>query len=152
MKVCTKCGQDRPLDEYYNKGRGKTSRCKTCIDAKNREWYARNPTRRRKYSAKYRSRQPDYRWFDHTLRKYGVDEQEYNRLLTSQNGVCAICKRPESRMLRGKVRRLGVDHDHLTLKVRGLLCDDCNNGIARLGENIEVLQSAIRYLEGRMDG
>lgn len=54
-------------------------------------------------------------------RTYGLEPGEYARLLAEQDGRCAICtKRPRN-------RRLAVDHDHRTGKVRGLLCYFCNH-------------------------
>src|SRR6266851_2205326 len=56
------------------------------------------------------------------LKRYGISEEEYERLLRLQNGVCAICKeKPEG--------WLCVDHCHLTGKVRGLLCKNCNSAL-----------------------
>jgi hypothetical protein len=41
-----------------------------------------------------------------------------------------------------------IDHDHTTLKVRGILCNKCNFGIGQLNDNIERLENAITYLKG----
>ena len=53
----------------------------------------------------------------------GVTPEEYDRLLAEQDGGCAICGNPP------KTRRLHVDHNHRTAKVRGLLCFRCNRGL-----------------------
>jgi hypothetical protein len=47
-------------------------------------------------------------------------------------------------------KALGVDHDHITGKVRGLLCNDCNLGIGHFKDNIEKLKLAIKYLEEKL--
>ncbi len=62
------------------------------------------------------------------LTNYGIGPEEYSLLLIKQNGVCAICHRPEKRVdHRTKcITRLAVDHDHISGKVRGLLCAGCN--------------------------
>lgn len=72
---------------------------------------------------------------------YGVRPEEYDRMLTAQKGLCAICLLPSKRVL-------GVDHDHATGQVRGLLCRNCNSGIGLLGDSVSGLLSAIRYLMG----
>jgi len=64
----------------------------------------------------------------HNVAKYGLTAAAYAALLELQGGVCAICGRPETIVdtRRGIVRRLCVDHDHTTNRVRGLLCHRCN--------------------------
>jgi hypothetical protein len=48
----------------------------------------------------------------------------YDRLLEQQGGKCGICGRAPSER-----RRLDIDHDHKTMKIRGLLCARCNRAI-----------------------
>lgn len=74
-------------------------------------------------------------------RHYGMTKEEYEVLFKSQNGVCAICSKPQS-----KGRRLAVDHDHETGEVRGLLCDGCNPGIGYFKNDPELLHVAANYL------
>jgi hypothetical protein len=50
-------------------------------------------------------------------RKYGITPDEYRALYFAQGGRCYVCRKA-----RGKAKRLGVDHDHLTGEVRGLVC------------------------------
>lgn len=76
------------------------------------------------------------------LRKcYGFGIEQYNQLLMIQRGVCAICATTS----HGK--RLHVDHDHATGKVRGLLCGPCNTALGGFRNNPDHLASAIRYLQ-----
>ena len=65
--------------------------------------------------------------------------EEYQKLGTEQDWKCAICKEYRD--------RLCVDHNHLTGKIRGLLCKDCNQGIGFLRDNIKLLENSIKYLE-----
>lgn len=74
-------------------------------------------------------------------RLYGITPEQYEELLKSQDGVCAICG---GTCITG--RRLSVDHDHETNKIRGLLCSRCNFGIGQL-DTIEKLNNAVKYLE-----
>lgn len=78
--------------------------------------------------------------------KFGITLTEYESKLASQNGVCAICGRPETGTRHGKVKALAVDHDHATNEVRDLLCGKCNPMIGYAEDNIEILQNAINYL------
>ena len=88
---------------------------------------------------------------DHALKsRYGITRAEYNRILRTQGGVCAICSTPPRGLdKRGnRERALAVDHDHLTKKIRGLLCVLCNSGLGRFGDNPLLLRRALEYLGG----
>ncbi len=74
--------------------------------------------------------------------KYGITEEDYERMLEEQDHLCAICREPCS-----SGRRLAVDHCHLTGKVRGLLCMNCNIALGKLKDSVKIAQSLIRYLE-----
>lgn len=84
------------------------------------------------------------------LRKYGLSEAAYAKLLADQEGRCAICARePES-----LGAPLSVDHDHQCCPgkktcgscVRGLLCLTCNAAIGYLGDSAELARRATGYL------
>lgn len=84
--------------------------------------------------------------------RYGISPDDYNKIAMEQKGICAICGNVETRI---KVHRSGrvslnplcVDHSHIDGKIRGLLCNKCNSGIALFCENVEYLANAISYLE-----
>lgn len=76
--------------------------------------------------------------------RYGITLKEYNKLLISQNNVCAICKNGET--LKGRTN-LSVDHCHNSSKVRGLLCDSCNKGLGFFEDSPELLNNALDYLK-----
>lgn len=71
----------------------------------------------------------------------GITEEAYRDLLADQRGRCAICQEPPSK------KRLSIDHDHITNKVRGLLCISCNTAIGSFKDSQELLMKAIQYLE-----
>lgn len=77
---------------------------------------------------------------------FGITLDEYNDLVVEQNGVCAICERPETRLRRNKLLALAVDHNHATGKNRGLLCMACNTGIGSLQDNPDLLEKAADYI------
>lgn len=68
-------------------------------------------------------------------RLYGIDPFTYETKLRYQQGLCAICLKPERAMRNGKPQRLSVDHDHQTGKARGLLCSACNRALGLLLED-----------------
>lgn len=77
------------------------------------------------------------------LRAYGLTTEEYEEIRERQGGVCGICSAPLD--LSGR-RRLAVDHDHATGRVRGLLCMQCNIGLGCFKDDPTLLASAGRYL------
>ncbi len=77
----------------------------------------------------------------HLKRSYNISIEQYDMLFKSQHGVCAICSMPPR-----DSRKLVVDHDHETNKIRGLLCDKCNFMLGLSGESASVLQEGINYL------
>lgn len=72
-------------------------------------------------------------FFASIMKKYGISEIEYRALFRAQGGKCYVCRKAN-----GTTRRLGVDHDHLTGEIRGLVCTGsldaktCNRLIAIL--------------------
>ena len=82
-------------------------------------------------------------------RTFGIDAERYAEMVEEQNGLCAICGRPERETRNGKVKALAVDHCHETGRIRGLLCVACNTGLGKLGDNREVLLKAVAYLDRR---
>ena len=68
----------------------------------------------------------------------------YEELLGEQAGACAICGLAET-----TGRRLAIDHDHKTGRIRGLLCSNCNRGIGHLKDDTRLLSKAIEYLSPR---
>lgn len=64
-----------------------------------------------------RKRSTTKEFLAHVQRTYGLSPAEYRALYYAQGGRCYVCQRAT-----GRARRLGVDHDHLTGEVRGLVC------------------------------
>jgi hypothetical protein len=79
---------------------------------------------------------------------YGITPEEFDTQLEIQGGKCACCSKV---MVVDVEKHLTadhamVDHDHVTGKVRGIICHSCNTGIGRLGDNAEGVALAYRYL------
>lgn len=114
---------------------------------------------RKRYELRYPDRlylQRSKQWKAKFTSKYLL-QKEYAEIFEYQKGVCAICKKPETSTQRkllyeGQppievIKRLAIDHDHITNQVRGLLCSKCNALLGMAGDNTEILFSAIEYLE-----
>lgn len=81
-------------------------------------------------------------WYN-LLRQYGISERQYKLLMTEQDGLCAICSMPFEEV------KPGVDHNHETGEVRGLLCSNCNTGIGMFKDDPYILNEAANYLRKR---
>jgi hypothetical protein len=75
-------------------------------------------------------------------RLYRISLEKYNKIFTEQEGKCAICGTHQNELKR----KLAVDHNHKTGKVRGLLCYKCNSIIGYSKEDIIILKQTIEYL------
>jgi hypothetical protein len=78
----------------------------------------------------------------HLKKKFGITMIDYENMLILQLSGCSICGR--TIMETGKP--LGIDHNHQTGTVRGLLCNKCNRGLGFLNDDTELLLKAIKYL------
>jgi hypothetical protein len=107
----------------------------------NSEWLLRVPGGRNgKFGADY-AREALLR------KKYGLTLADYEWMLADQGGVCYICGKKETRIIKGKLASLSVDHCHDEGHVRGLLCYKCNTAIGLLDHSLENLQRAVAYLK-----
>lgn len=143
-KPCSSCKQDLSLADFYRQVRGLGGRysiCKACCRARaaayrderrdllREKWrtdraqrYAADPEGANAYARAYRAANRDKvkQWNrrGHLRFKYGLSSADFDALLASQEGACALCLR--------STRKLVIDHDHNTGRVRGLLCNPCN--------------------------
>jgi hypothetical protein len=99
------------------------------LNAMNRAHYAAHPVAVRGYKLK---------------NKYGISTREFNVLLETQGGVCAVCKKDG---WNGKAPH--IDHDHVTKKVRGLLCFRCNMALGFIGDDPKIAVALAEYLIAR---
>jgi hypothetical protein len=77
------------------------------------------------------------------FKKYGITGDLFREILERQGEKCPIC---------GKVltKNPSVDHDHITGKIRGLICNSCNLTIGIVGESPEILRNIAKYLEDNL--
>jgi hypothetical protein len=94
--------------------------------------------RNRKQTPQSREKRRFYCW----KKAYGIDRLQFVELFAAQGKVCAMSKTVDPKCRKG----WHIDHDHVTGKVRGVLCPRCNSVLAQSRDNIAVLKSAIAYL------
>lgn len=149
---CRVCNVAR-INKWAKENRDKTRKYKQKWSEENREqnleiqreYRENNREKQREYARKYKEKNPNAKRNSTYKRKYGITLAEYDVMFEDQNGTCSICKLPEIN------RRLAVDHDHKTGKVRSLLCTRCNMVIGLMEENTESLNNAIKYIERHKD-
>lgn len=123
-------------------------------NADNREWRRQNPELQKTYAKRSSAARAarlgsllaeQRREYDKkkNLSRYGLSTDDYNAMYESQGGRCAICTDYHV--------RLHVDHDHVTGKVRALLCTRCNPGLGYFRESSSLLSAAIEYLRKHAD-
>ena len=133
MKTCRICKVTKPLVEFYKQAKNKDglkTECKTC-HYKNHKEYRKGEGGQTEKQRELERRMGNYALFEdlHYKRTYGITLEDYNKMLKEQNNRCKICGQEETAKSRSRVRpikKLAVDHDHKTGKVRGLLCHQCN--------------------------
>ena len=106
-----------------------------------KNWRKQNPEKRKIQLQKESKK--DYNHNKHLKATYGITRVEYLKLFNDQDGKCQICGKHQLEF----VKRLAVDHCHQTGKIRGLLCNNCNNILGYAKDNIDNLKNAIIYLE-----
>lgn len=150
MKNCSTCKVGKPTTDFGTDKRrrdGLSCQCRECMRNSYRLWARSNPE---KVQAKKRRQWRSDSDRINTLRRerkshlkylFGLPIERYEAMIEAQQGKCAICACvPKD--------ALCVDHDHLTGNIRALLCRKCNAGIGLLGDDLDRLRAAVRYLEG----
>jgi hypothetical protein len=152
QKRCSKCKKYKFLNEFAKDKRASDGRKSYCLSCKRkqdksyreahpdrvRKWISANKTRWNELKRKYRKAHPQQ---SNNLSKYGLSKHDYKEMLVRQGGKCAIC----GCVPNGK--RLSVDHDHKTGKVRKLLCNSCNLALGLLKDDVSLFEKAIEYLK-----
>ena len=129
MKQCTKCKKPKEPTEFtkdYSKSRREyLTVCKQC----HKEY-------RKKYSNKWRKDNPDKVKHNYIKLRYGITLEEYTSCMNTSD-VCEHC---------GSSTELCYDHDHTTMKFRGVLCNKCNRALGLLGDTKEDIIKMLKYL------
>jgi hypothetical protein len=143
-KKCPACKQKLSIGSFWpNKSKydGLCSECKNCQKKRINKWRkttSGKASRKREYEQQRNSGKV---LAQELKRKYNLSVAEYNKIFQKQQGCCAICGVHQSELKK----RLFVDHNHRTEKVRGLLCCGCNNLLAGF-DNLDFFNGAIAYL------
>jgi|SRR5208282_16512 len=97
-----------------------------------KEWAAANPDKCKKNRYKH----------------LGIDltPEEYNQKVVNQHNLCILCGKPPKGPGNGNNSSLHADHDHITGKVRDLLCARCNRALGLFDDDPTLLAKAVEYI------
>ena len=139
-KECPRCKKVFPLTtEYWYRDNytllNLSTYCKKCDSKRSKKWERENKERRkitnREWSRNNKKRIRGY----NLSSKFNISHEDYLKIFKKQNGKCAICGSEEKTLdgLTRKIKKLGIDHNHKTKEIRGLLCNSCNQGCRSQG-------------------
>jgi hypothetical protein len=172
MKVCSKCGIEQLLDDFYLKASGRDGherKCKTCrreemnlhndsirpeINKRYKEHYALNREAERARGKNKYNRDREKLSIRRMYNRYKLTPEQFNTLFLKQGKCCAICRSPNP-----GIKWWQVDHDHSCCNddkrdtcgkcVRGILCHTCNKALGLLKDSPTVLQTALEYIKNK---
>ena len=117
LRVCKKCKQAKPLSEYYTDRSSMT-----------------NGVCKERYRGECKT------CGNKIQKDFGKAKKLAGNPKRPPLGTpCDCCGKTSERLL--------FDHDHKTLGHRGWLCDSCNTGIGKLGDDLTGIRNALQYLE-----
>jgi len=84
------------------------------------------------------------------LARYNMVQEDYDRMYQEQNGQCAICGVKQDKPFAHDPFHACCDRKgSCGACVRGLLCNGCNTGISRFGDDPDKLGAAALYVRAR---
>jgi hypothetical protein len=152
LQYCPKCKDRGHFDDFHkNAGRkdGLASWCKDCITARNKQYRENNKESIAANRKQRLKNDPGFERRQHLKSNYNLTGEQWDAMLESQGGVCAICGTDTP----GGVGTWHVDHDHACCPkrkkscgkcVRGLLCNQCN---VHLPDSFERVLQMMQYLQ-----
>jgi hypothetical protein len=111
-------------------------------NARSRAYYQTHKRERRNQMQVWREQHPEYmrKYLNayYIWKRYKITPQDRLALFESSDGLCALCYEAPA---------THIDHDHDTGRVRGALCQLCNQGlghIERLGATSPAIEEYLR--------
>ena len=161
---CTKCDIELNDENHIFKSSKKNGRkiCDSCLREKYKEYYIKNYEKERvrkkqyyiknkekllAYSKEYRAKHIEEKKDYNLRRAFGIGLDDVQKMLELQKYKCKICGGELELIFGGRNKKSPhLDHDHLTGKVRGILCHSCNLVLGFAYDNSEILERAVEYL------
>jgi len=119
-KICCTCHKRKKLSQFHKCKKNKSGRQGNCIECDRIHFIS---------------------W------TYGVTKKEAKKLFKeTKNGHCIICGVSAKECLKKQRKSLCIDHDHITGKIRGIICSNCNKALGHVQDDPEILFKMIDYL------
>jgi Recombination endonuclease VII len=132
---CCVCKALKNRDDFWHSKMtkdGLARECKECMTVRNKKSAIKHAVKRRALHRNY------------NLKKlYNITADRFDEMVQEQEGKCAIC----SDDITNSGKNPCVDHNHKTGNVRSILCQNCNFAIGGFKEDVNILNSAIEYLD-----
>jgi hypothetical protein len=139
--TCSLCKSSSEFNKYSAMKDGLHWECRSCVGLRRKSYYEKNRQREIDRSVAWKISNKEKAKDASLKRKFGITIQDYNAMIRSQNGKCAICDKDHS------VSCLVVDHDHNSGRVRKLLCHQCNLALGNLKENVLFAERMLDYIK-----
>lgn len=85
-----------------------------------------------------------YRRNYNCMRAHGITLKQKEEMILNQDNKCLIC---EIDLRQLNTKKVHVDHDHKTNKIRGILCHYCNTALGFLEEDLEKVYKLAEYVK-----
>lgn len=137
-KLCRSCGETKPFSEFHKQAKAKDGlqfRCKTCdkvwhgkrylkdkekINVQTKAWKAANKERALQTGNEWRKNNPEkvrkYQRTTNLRKNFGLEVEQYEKMLQEQDGKCAICKQLRLTSTQRLMRLRGWRSITVTLK------------------------------------
>ncbi len=137
-------------DALNEKARQAYNAKKEAIQQRRRELYQLNKDKKQQYYNDNKERILSLRQKNrkrtknnHLQSRYGISVEDFEKMLVEQQNKCYICYIDVQETIK---KRLCIDHDHDSGKIRKLLCTKCNTALGLVAENIQILENMITYI------
>lgn len=130
LKKCRLCGEEKTLDCFYRSSArtrdGLQHECKVCHNSNSLKHYYKNKEKRVVQRRDY-----------HYRRNYGISFNDFSQMSDNVGNKCEVCEETP----------VVLDHCHTTGKVRGVLCNKCNQALGLMRDNEQFILGLVEYLK-----
>ena len=141
-KLCPRCDQNMGLSYFYTVNGRPSTYCKLCQRSYSNTYRKNNKEKANLSTNAWLKENKEWHFKQKQCSKFGISVEQYNEILLRQDFKCAICSKHRNEF---KIS-FAIDHCHLTGKIRGLLCKNCNLLLGHAKDNPEILHKSIKYL------